>query len=150
MDVLLWTPSRNRRMTSKILSITDLCEHRLQPGKPAGTNGWWRRMVRELERVRKISASSVTWWYWWWYPSLLSSDRTKRCVLMALCVTCWTEKSYKRIRSQVVLLRTLSDKCPWESHELPNIHCHRLNSTITVLSRKMALVLNNPRRLICD
>ena len=48
-----------------------------------------------------------------------------------------------------MLLRSLSDKYPWERYEPPYPPNYELNSTTTVLLEKKALALNNPRGLIC-
>ena len=52
-----------------------------------------------------------------------------------------------RVRTPVALLCSLSGKYPWERYEPPYPPSYGLNSTSTVLSRRMALALNNLQRV---
>ena len=52
-----------------------------------------------------------------------------------------------RVRTPVALLCSLLGKYPWERYEPPYPPSYGLNSTSTVLSRRMALALNNLQRV---
>ena len=74
-DVLLWTPTHGRAKAGRQARtyIQDLYEHTgcCPEDLPEAMNDRekWR------ERVRDISATSMTWWWWWWYIYILLRSR---------------------------------------------------------------------------
>ena len=49
-------------LTSKNLSTSALCRHRIEFGRSVGSDGWLGRMERE-RGVKEIHAVSATWWW---------------------------------------------------------------------------------------
>ena len=68
------------------------------------------------------------------------------CRYDSACICIWVYNSCKWVRTPVALLRSLSDKYPWERYEPPYPPSYGLNSTTTVSSWRMALALNNLKK----
>ena len=71
-------------------------------------------------------------------------EKSSLCEVMVNVLDCGFESSDFELLS-----RSLSDKYPWERIESPCLPDYRLNSNHYSSSTRMALALNNPRRLMC-